>query len=160
MSYLLDTHTLLWWLDENPTLSNQATTIISSPQNIIFVSAVSAWEISIKKAIGKLEAPDDLESAIASLMFFSSSLLNTVSSKPEPRVETIVKETKVDYSKYPKILVFMADKSNRGKGKLMAVNTKEAKIDGTWDSVSGIGGKENQPGRGPTPSNTVALLHR
>ena len=59
MSYLLDTHTLLWWLDENPTLSNQAATIISSPQNMIFVSAVSAWEISIKKAIGKLEAPDD-----------------------------------------------------------------------------------------------------
>ncbi len=59
MSYLLDTHTLLWWLDENPILSKQATTIISSPQNIIFVSAVSAWEISIKKALGKLVAPDD-----------------------------------------------------------------------------------------------------
>lgn len=65
MSYLLDTHTLLWWLDENPMLSTQAKTIISSPQNIIFVSAVSAWEISIKKAIGKLEAPDNLEEAIA-----------------------------------------------------------------------------------------------
>ena len=65
MSYLLDTHTLLWWLDENPMLSTEATTIISSPQNIIFVSAVSAWEISIKKAIGKLEAPDNLEEAIA-----------------------------------------------------------------------------------------------
>jgi PIN domain nuclease of toxin-antitoxin system len=65
MSYLLDTHTLLWWLDENSILSTEAKTIISSPQNIIFVSAVSAWEISIKKAIGKLEAPDDLEEAIA-----------------------------------------------------------------------------------------------
>ena len=65
MSYLLDTHTLLWWLDENPTLSTKATTIISSPQNIIFVSAVSAWEISIKKSLGKLVAPEDLEEAIA-----------------------------------------------------------------------------------------------
>lgn len=65
MSYLLDTHTLLWWLDENSILSTEAKTIISSPQNIIFVSAVSAWEISIKKALGKLEAPDDLEEAIA-----------------------------------------------------------------------------------------------
>ncbi len=71
MSYLLDTHTLLWWLDENPTLSNQAATIISSPQNIIFVSAVSAWEISIKKAIGKLEAPNNLEEAIAYNNFIS-----------------------------------------------------------------------------------------
>ena len=64
MSYLLDTHTLLWWLSENPILSKQAKTIISTPKNLIFVSAVSAWEISIKKAIGKLEAPDDLEQAI------------------------------------------------------------------------------------------------
>ena len=64
MSYLLDTHTLLWWLSENPILSTQAKAIISTPQNLIFVSAVSAWEISIKKAIGKLEAPDDLEQAI------------------------------------------------------------------------------------------------
>ncbi len=65
MSYLLDTHTLLWWLSENLLLSTQAKKIISTPQNLIFVSAVSAWEISIKKAIGKLEAPDDLEQAIA-----------------------------------------------------------------------------------------------
>ncbi len=65
MSYLLDTHTLLWWLSENPILSTEAKTIIATPQNLIFVSAVSAWEISIKKAIGKLEAPDDLEQAIA-----------------------------------------------------------------------------------------------
>ena len=65
MSYLLDTHTLLWWLSENPILSTEAKTIIATPQNLIFVSAVSAWEISIKKAIGKLEAPDDLEKAIA-----------------------------------------------------------------------------------------------
>ena len=65
MSYLLDTHTLLWWLSENPILSTEAKTIIATPQNLIFVSAVSAWEISIKKAIGKLEAPDDLEHAIA-----------------------------------------------------------------------------------------------
>ncbi len=41
MSYLLDTHTLLWWLDENPILSNQAVTIISSPQNIIRIEVFS-----------------------------------------------------------------------------------------------------------------------
>jgi PIN domain nuclease of toxin-antitoxin system len=64
MSYLLDTHTLLWWLSENPLLSTQAKIIISTPENLIFVSAASAWEISIKKAIGKLDAPDDLEQAI------------------------------------------------------------------------------------------------
>ena len=64
MSYLLDTHTLLWWLDNNPTLSLSTREVIANPNNLIFVSAVSAWEISIKKAIGKLEAPSDLQSAI------------------------------------------------------------------------------------------------
>lgn len=64
MSYLLDTHTLLWWLDNNPTLSQSAREVIANPNNLILVSAVSAWEISIKKAIGKLEAPPDLPSAI------------------------------------------------------------------------------------------------
>ncbi|EAZ90147.1 type II toxin-antitoxin system VapC family toxin [Crocosphaera chwakensis] len=59
MNYLLDTHTLLWWLDESSMLSIQATAIISNTQNIIFVSAISAWEISIKKSLGKLEAPDN-----------------------------------------------------------------------------------------------------
>jgi PIN domain nuclease of toxin-antitoxin system len=64
MSYLLDTHTLLWWLTDNPTLSNEAVKIISNPESIIFISSATAWEISIKKAIGKLSAPDDLEEAI------------------------------------------------------------------------------------------------
>ena len=64
MKYLLDTHTLLWWLDNNPTLSSSAREVIVNPNNLIFVSAVSAWEISIKKAIGKLEAPSDLQATI------------------------------------------------------------------------------------------------
>lgn len=64
MSYLLDTHTLLWWLADHPTLSESARTIIANPNHLILVSAVSAWEISIKKAIGKLEAPSNLEEAI------------------------------------------------------------------------------------------------
>ncbi len=90
--------------------------------------------------------------AIASSVFFLFSLFDTVNSIPDTRVETIVKEVKVEYSKYPKILVFVADKNHRGKGKLVAVNTKEGKIDGAWNAVSGVGGRENQRMRGPIPS--------
>ena len=64
MKFLLDTHTLLWWLSDNPTLTNEARNAIANGENLIFVSAVSAWEIAIKKAIGKLVAPDDLASAL------------------------------------------------------------------------------------------------
>jgi PIN domain nuclease of toxin-antitoxin system len=57
---LLDTHALLWWLaDEGLTVP--ARDAIADPGNVVMVSAASAWEISIKKALGKLAAPDDLE---------------------------------------------------------------------------------------------------
>jgi PIN domain nuclease of toxin-antitoxin system len=60
---LLDTHTLLWWLaDEH--LAPEASARIADPLNEVAVSAASAWEISIKKALGKLAAPDDLEQQI------------------------------------------------------------------------------------------------
>lgn len=61
MKLLLDTHTLIWWLANNPTLSEDAKKAISNPDNIVFVSAASAWEMAIKKSLGKLNAPEDLE---------------------------------------------------------------------------------------------------
>jgi PIN domain nuclease of toxin-antitoxin system len=57
---LLDTHALLWWLADEG-LSTQARDAIADPATVAMVSAVSAWEISIKKALGKLAAPDDLD---------------------------------------------------------------------------------------------------
>lgn len=64
MKFLLDTHTLIWWLTNDATLSEKARKVIANPDNLIFVSAASAWEIAIKKQIGKLNAPDDLEAQI------------------------------------------------------------------------------------------------
>ena len=63
MRLLLDTHALLWWLADEG-LTDQARDAIADPANLIMVSAASAWEISIKKALGKLAAPDDLEDQI------------------------------------------------------------------------------------------------
>jgi PIN domain nuclease of toxin-antitoxin system len=56
---LLDTHALLWWLADAE-LAPRARDEIANPANSVAVSAVSAWEISIKKALGKLLVPDDL----------------------------------------------------------------------------------------------------
>jgi PIN domain nuclease of toxin-antitoxin system len=56
---------LLWWLANNPRLSAYARAVIADSDNQVFVSAVSAWEIEIKRAIGKLEAPEDLLGAIS-----------------------------------------------------------------------------------------------
>ena len=60
MRLLLDTHALLWWLADEG-MSTQARDAVADPANLVVVSAASAWEISIKKALGKLAAPDDLE---------------------------------------------------------------------------------------------------
>ena len=64
MSFLLDTHLLLWFLENDSKLSTQVREVIINPKNIIFVSAISAWEISIKQSLGKLIAPNNLEEAL------------------------------------------------------------------------------------------------
>ncbi len=60
MRLLLDTHTLLWWLDGGKKLTRDARLLIANAENEVFVSAASAWEIALKKSIGKLSAPGNL----------------------------------------------------------------------------------------------------
>ena len=65
MRILLDTHLLLWWLGNAPSLSDQARALISEPENTVFVSAVSLWEIWLKESLGKLRLPEDFEARMA-----------------------------------------------------------------------------------------------
>jgi PIN domain nuclease of toxin-antitoxin system len=58
---LLDTHTFLWWINDDARLSDRCGAIISSGVNEILFSAVSAWEIAVKAGIGRLTIPGDLE---------------------------------------------------------------------------------------------------
>jgi PIN domain nuclease of toxin-antitoxin system len=60
---LLDTHVLLWWLADHPALAPAAAAAIEREPEV-YVSAASAWEIAIKRALGKLEAPDDLAAVV------------------------------------------------------------------------------------------------
>lgn len=71
MRFLLDTHVLLWWLNNDSCLSDEARRVISDGSHEIVVSAVTAWEIAIKKALGKLDAPDALQEALTSSAFGS-----------------------------------------------------------------------------------------
>jgi PIN domain nuclease of toxin-antitoxin system len=63
---LLDTHVLLWWLSDDPQLGKSSRQAIANPRNQVYVSAASAWEISIKRSIGKLTAPDDMDAIVES----------------------------------------------------------------------------------------------
>jgi PIN domain nuclease of toxin-antitoxin system len=71
---LLDTHILLWWLDADPILSQEAIGVISNPENTIFVSAVSLWEIWLKQSLGKLRLPADFLQRLAAESFESLPL--------------------------------------------------------------------------------------
>lgn len=74
MRVLLDTHVLLWWLAADPLLPARAETVIADPDNDVIVSAATAWEIAIKKAAGRLEAPDDLAETLAANDFQTLSI--------------------------------------------------------------------------------------
>ena len=53
-SYLLDTHCLIWFQENNPKIPSRVLDIIQNPENIILFSQVSLYEIAIKQKIGKL----------------------------------------------------------------------------------------------------------
>ena len=65
MHYLLDTHTLIWLLENNPQLSNRAQSIIANEGNELFVSIASIWEMTIKSSLGKLNLGIPLSDLIA-----------------------------------------------------------------------------------------------
>ena len=65
MRLLLDTHTLLWWLDGDRRMSGRARTLVGRDTNEVFVSAASAWEITTKWRLGKLPGAADVAADVA-----------------------------------------------------------------------------------------------
>jgi PIN domain nuclease of toxin-antitoxin system len=61
MNLLLDTHVLLWCLGAPQRMQRETRKKIESPGTVVFVSAASAWEIEMKRSLGKLKVPNDLE---------------------------------------------------------------------------------------------------
>jgi PIN domain nuclease of toxin-antitoxin system len=66
---LVDTHVLLWSLGEEDQLSPAAHSVLSAGVVPAYVSAASIWEIAIKKASGKLRAPENLLAKVAAARF-------------------------------------------------------------------------------------------
>lgn len=63
MSLLLDTHVVLWWLTDDPTLSDDIKTRLDHDPDV-YVSSATVWEVTIKQAAGKLTEPADLPERI------------------------------------------------------------------------------------------------
>jgi PIN domain nuclease of toxin-antitoxin system len=73
MSYLLDTHYVLWAIADSNKLSKKIRDLISDPEREIFVSTISFWEISLKSALGKIKItgfePEDVPGICSKIGF-------------------------------------------------------------------------------------------
>jgi PIN domain nuclease of toxin-antitoxin system len=65
---LLDTHVFLWWREASERIGSEARSAIAGADSV-YVSAASAWEVSIKVALGKLEIPGPLGPAVIESRF-------------------------------------------------------------------------------------------
>jgi PIN domain nuclease of toxin-antitoxin system len=63
VSLLLDTHVVLWWLTDDPTLSDDIKAQLDHEPDV-YISPATVWEVAIKQAIGKLVEPADLPERI------------------------------------------------------------------------------------------------
>ncbi|NQV83703.1 MAG: type II toxin-antitoxin system VapC family toxin [Rhodospirillales bacterium] len=68
MEAILDTHAFLWWLASDAKLSEAARKFIAREENVIYLSAASAWEITTKVRIGKLPGAAEVASDFGACM--------------------------------------------------------------------------------------------
>ena len=71
MKYLLDTHTLIWFLTGDKKLSDKARHLIDNPDNRKFLSIASLWEIAIKVSLGKLALNKPFEKLFPEQLHFN-----------------------------------------------------------------------------------------
>jgi PIN domain nuclease of toxin-antitoxin system len=64
VNLLLDTATFLWWAAGDSAVSANARVAVEDPTRIVFLSAVSAWEIAVMHGLGKLPLPESPEALI------------------------------------------------------------------------------------------------
>ncbi len=74
MRLLLDTHVFVWFVDDNRKLRAPVRSAVRDA-DIVYVSAVSAWEIAIKMSLGKLRFPGSVDDAIVRSGFAPLSVL-------------------------------------------------------------------------------------
>ena len=68
MRLLLDTHSFLWWVTDDPRLPASARAAIGDETNAIYISAASAWEMATKHRLGKLNGATDAIKRFAELV--------------------------------------------------------------------------------------------
>lgn len=89
MRLLLDTHTLLWWLTDDPRLSAPARKSIANPRHDCYVSIASCWELAIKASLGKIRLAKPVERFIPSELAANDFQLLSIEFRHVARVESM-----------------------------------------------------------------------
>jgi len=88
MKLMLDTHSLLWWLTDQSKLSAGTLFELQNRSNDVLVSSAVVWEIAIKRALGKLQAPHDLLDVVrkSGFEFLAISELHALATEQLPPI--------------------------------------------------------------------------
>lgn len=89
MRLLLDTHTFLWWIADDPALSGKARAMIADGRNECFLSLASCWELAIKSSLGKLRLTQSLERFIPDEMSANNFHLLGIDFRHVAKVESL-----------------------------------------------------------------------
>lgn len=80
MTHLLDTHTFLWFINNDDALSSPAKALIEDSAHTIYLSVASIWEMAIKSSLGKLAIPSPFTKFIDEQLSVNSILLLNIST--------------------------------------------------------------------------------
>ena len=108
MEYLIDTHILIWYAENNPKVSSNTIEIISNLDNRIFVSHASLWEITIKKGLGKLEYP----ASILEMAYFLEKNLFSILNFDFNHYDTYLKLPPNHFDPFDRMLIAQAQSEN------------------------------------------------
>lgn len=75
--YLLDSHVAFWWDQDRTRISRSVLRAVSNPDNEIFVSTVTLWELAIKKSTGKLSFGGSFTQLVAAHDFLEMPILGS-----------------------------------------------------------------------------------
>jgi len=89
MRLLLDTHTFLWWINNDPSLSEPARIAIASELNECYLSLASCWELAIKTSIGKLQLTKSVDRFIPEELAANDFQLLSIDFRHVAKVETL-----------------------------------------------------------------------
>jgi PIN domain nuclease of toxin-antitoxin system len=89
VNLLLDTHSFIWFVEDNPSLSSHARTLIEEPTNDVFLSIANIWEMAIKVSLGKLDLSQPFDLFIPNQLLLNDITLLDITVSHTLRVATL-----------------------------------------------------------------------